>query len=872
VKHMKKRKAVMGPGKRKVYLAMRRIITAAACAILFILWINSSITVETNGRLYSQNIQPIYRRDHFEDSSLFRDILQEEIRAVTRNAVIRSQLETDGSYNGQRVIDIAEYAQRQEDLPETRASAQYYLDDLVKWGNFGFVTESVYATMEELDYCFKTGKVPEMIFAETDAQSGENAAAFHELETLVSGQKTKTLSMQMITYLASSQEEYLQKAKQQGKIVSPENVAELQILVPRYFSVQDKDLAEYASSAEEYKQLREDLKTTSKELFYNFSEYSENRGLFGKDSTNIRYCYRMSVDGEVLYFTNLEHDMYSKKLDEITGIFRDFGKYVYYNADRSEIETNTGIAADTMKQELSYYQYAFGDNTRIWIAVDTKYPVMDAFTAAKSAFDNLMPFYWYLAAAFGVLACISILLFCRIVKYEGRVWQEEAQAFAIALTRSDRVYTEPFILGGLIVVAGWIIGCSAGYLYLANSMTELFQSSWMPLLIGIAVFCLDLFFMFFFLSLVRRCKAGVLWKNSLLRFLGCQIRKFILELYDNSHILVGTLLPFMALLLVNLILGACDVWGMLLAAVMDTVAIWILYRKKKALEYVIDATQKIGQGDFLLKIDLQKLHGENRILAEAVNGLGDGIAAAVEKSMKDERLKADLITNVSHDIKTPLTSIINFVKLLKRERIEDERIRGYIEVLDTKSQRLRQLTEDLVEASKISSGNISLQMERINFTELIHQTCGEFSDKLRERCLETVLNVSEKPVYIEADPRRIWRVAENLFSNVCKYALEGTRVYLDIRTTVCDGKEMMIFSMKNISAQALNIDASELTERFIRGDISRSTEGSGLGLSIAKNLTQLQNGEFEIYLDGDLFKVILRFPCLSETNSGIMHN
>lgn len=228
--------------------------------------------------------------------------------------------------------------------------------------------------------------------------------------------------------------------------------------------------------------------------------------------------------------------------------------------------------------------------------------------------------------------------------------------------------------------------------------------------------------------------------------------------------------------------------------------------------------------------------------------------------MKDERLKADLITNVSHDIKTPLTSIINFVSLLKREKIENERARGYIEVLDAKSQRLKQLTDDLVEASKISSGNISLQWERLDFKELVNQTCGEFADKFQEKCLEMVVSLPEGPVCIEADSRRLWRVVENLFSNAYKYALEGTRVYLDIKRITENGQEYAVFSMKNISAQALNIRAEELTERFIRGDISRSTEGSGLGLSIAQNLTQLQKGRFDIYLDGDLFKVMVTFP------------
>lgn len=865
---MKKRKNVIGPRRRKFYLGVRRLITAIAVGALFVLWVNSSITVETNGRQYSQNVMPFKQRDSFEESSLFRDILREEISSITRNAVIRSQLETDGSYNGQRRIDIADYAHRQEELPASRVSAEFFLDDLIKWGNFGFVTESVYATMEELNYYFGGGEIPDPAVS---TSSGSDAAV-HEYATLVKSQNEKTLSMQLISCLASSREEYLDNAKNAGLIVDPDAVVELNVLVPRYLSADELDLAEYASDVNEYLQLREDLKTTSKELFYNFSEYSENRNQFLDDWSNIRYCYRMNVDGEVKYFSNLDYDFENRKLDEITVFFREYGQYVYYNGDRSEIDTNTGITADEMKLELSYYQYAFGDNTRLWIAVDTTYPVADAFTIAREAFVGLMPIYWYLAGGFILFAFVSILLFINISKYEGRVWREEIQDYEIALSRHDRLYTEPFMILGTALVAGCLIGCYYGYLFLENNMEELFHSNWMPVIVGTAAFLTDYIAMFFYLSLLRRCKAHVLWKKSLLRFLGNKIREFVLTLYDNSHILIGSLLPFMILLIVNLILGACDVAGILIAAVIDVAAILILYRKKKALASVIDITQKIGQGEFKLKIDTGRLHGENKVLADAVNGLGEGIAAAVEQSMKDERLKADLITNVSHDIKTPLTSIINFVKLLKRENIEDERIRGYIDVLDTKSQRLKQLTEDLVEASKISSGNISLQMERINFTELLHQTCGEFSDKLKERCLETVLNVPESPVYIEADPRRIWRVAENLFSNVCKYALEGTRVYLDMKQVEQNGQEKAVFSMKNISAQSLNIEASELTERFIRGDISRSTEGSGLGLSIAKNLTQLQNGEFEIYLDGDLFKVIITFPVLPDEISGNMHN
>ena len=218
--------------------------------------------------------------------------------------------------------------------------------------------------------------------------------------------------------------------------------------------------------------------------------------------------------------------------------------------------------------------------------------------------------------------------------------------------------------------------------------------------------------------------------------------------------------------------------------------------------------------------------------------------------------KSDLITNVSHDIKTPLTSIINYVDLLKREDIKNERAKNYIAILEDKALRLKHLTDDLVEASKISSGNVKLEMTRINFQELINQTNGEFSEKFEDKGLQFVVNLPEEPVVIEADGRRLWRIIENLYNNAAKYAMPHTRVYVDLTMV----GHMARFSIKNISEQPLNIGADELTERFIRGDVARSTEGSGLGLSIAKNLTELQKGSFDIYLDGDLFKVTIIFP------------
>jgi K+-sensing histidine kinase KdpD len=245
-------------------------------------------------------------------------------------------------------------------------------------------------------------------------------------------------------------------------------------------------------------------------------------------------------------------------------------------------------------------------------------------------------------------------------------------------------------------------------------------------------------------------------------------------------------------------------------------------------------------------------------MAEEMNRVRDGLKQAVEAEMKSERLKTDLITNVSHDIKTPLTSIINYVDILKRENIQDEKIAGYIDILDRKSMRLKQLTEDLVEASKISSGNITLDMQEINLKQLIKQTNGEFEEKFSAKNLELVCSLPESEMIIKADGRRMFRVIENLYNNTAKYSMPHSRVYV---TGELKGQKV-IFSIKNMSEYALNFKAEELLERFVRGDVSRSTEGSGLGLEIARNLTVMQGGTFDLYVDGDLFKVTIAFDAI----------
>ena len=355
-----------------------------------------------------------------------------------------------------------------------------------------------------------------------------------------------------------------------------------------------------------------------------------------------------------------------------------------------------------------------------------------------------------------------------------------------------------------------------------------------------------------YLSLVKRIKAKTLWQNSVLRMVIMFCGEIISERSVTSK---AVLLTGCFMIIEWLAVISANLFVVFLMLVMDIVVIYVVISSAIAKNRLKKGIEEIASGNMSYQIPLKGLRGSNRNLAEKVNDIGEGLNRAVEEGMKNERLKTDLITNVSHDIKTPLTSIINYVDILKRSGIDDPKIQGYLDILESKAQRLKTLTEDVVEASKVSSGNITLECMDMNLTELVQQTEGEFAEKFEARDLTMVVNLPEEPAVVHVDGRRMWRVLENIFGNAAKYAMPGTRVYADLTVS----GNYVNFSLKNVSEQQLNISADELTERFIRGDISRSTEGSGLGLSIAKSLTEMQGGQFELYLDGDLFRVNICF-------------
>ena len=267
----------------------------------------------------------------------------------------------------------------------------------------------------------------------------------------------------------------------------------------------------------------------------------------------------------------------------------------------------------------------------------------------------------------------------------------------------------------------------------------------------------------------------------------------------------------------------------------------------------------LAQGDLESKIDTSKMYWEFKKHGDHLNAIGDGMNAAVAERMKSERFKTELITNVSHDIKTPLTSIINYVDLLGKEQLDNPKAQEYLDVLSRQSARLKKLIEDLIEASKASTGNLKVAMEVCDAQVTLVQTIGEYEEKLSQGQIELQIRKPDEPVRINADSRHLWRVFDNLMNNICKYAQPGTRAYVNLER---EGDQARI-TFRNISREPLNISSEELMERFVRGDSSRSMEGNGLGLSIARSLTELMGGSLELTVDGDLFKVVLTFPVLN---------
>ena len=417
----------------------------------------------------------------------------------------------------------------------------------------------------------------------------------------------------------------------------------------------------------------------------------------------------------------------------------------------------------------------------------------------------------------------------------------------IHLTWLDKVPSDVFALA---LLSAFFIGWDA------------FYSEW-----GRVLFCAALIpvMLLFLCVFAAQCKAGSVIRGSLtarvLRLLWRILRGVTLWLWrivTGIPLVWKTALVGLGLALLEIGLYQMNYYGeyFLVLKLVELLAVLAIALNLRTLE---KNGKQLSEGDLSTPVDTRRLFGAFRRYGQAMNRLQSGMESAVQEQMRAERMKTELITNVSHDIKTPLTSIINYADLIGKEPPNSEKIPEYAAVLTRQSERLKRLIEDLVEASKASTGNLEVNLAPCQPGVLLTQAAGEYEQKLKDAGLDLVTRQPETAVTILADGRRLWRVFDNLMNNICKYAQRGTRVYLTLEER--DGQA--VISFKNTSRAPLDIPAEELLERFVRGDAARGGEGNGLGLSIARSLTELQKGTLELTVDGDLFKVVLRFSELS---------
>lgn len=608
-------------------------------------------------------------------------------------------------------------------------------------------------------------------------------------------------------------------------------------------------LAEYAAKNKENVSL-EELYGRLLEASNVFEHYISTENLVNNYyvNSNIRYYIK---DKNNNVYTNVAE--WKNDVDAMDKEDAESELYIRYQrkdgilTDVEQKGENT-VAGRYLKNILTNHP-VIDKNETIFLGLNTDFPYHDDIYQLAKTYDTYLPWAKLFVGSAVISFVFWLVLFVLGTIQAGRnPYSKRIQLYSL-----DRLPTEVGLALGIICGG---LAITLGLMSLVSSVENEVSVWVLALAAAILTACYGLCLVIYY-SLVRRIKGKNLWNNSLLN----SIISLCKNVYAARNTSTKLILVFGGFVLIHIILlSNSSGFDLLLCLIIDAVVLLYMIREASGRENVMEGLQQIGSGDLDYKVDTTNLIGDNLRLAETVNRVGDGLQAAVKEKMKSERLKADLITNVSHDIKTPLTSIINYVDLLKRENIQNPTIKGYIDVLDVKSQRLKQLTEDLVEASKVSSGNVKLEFITLNLNELVQQMNGEFDERFNKSNISVVSKLPREPLRISADGRSIWRVLENLYSNVAKYAMPGTRVYIETEKRAGN----VILTMKNISENPLNISAEELTERFIRGDVSRSTEGSGLGLSIAQNLTRLQHGTFKIYLDGDLFKVTLTFKEVEE--------
>lgn len=547
-------------------------------------------------------------------------------------------------------------------------------------------------------------------------------------------------------------------------------------------------------------------------------------------------------------YTNVEHTMFTDSIEEIKE--RLAKNSIYWNYENGNVNTSIEkLKLEEIRYKSIYKSIDDAKNFSVYTSLENDLTYYDQYRTNKTVFDMAQILYkpaLYLLPLSIIAVLVLLIMNCFLIGLRNEKGEVILNAF-------DKT---PLLVALIILFILFMIGCGFLIALTSENLTLILSGTAIGAVIGY------ISFVFFLETIIKRIKSKTLFRNTITYRILRWIKSLITSMTRNANMTVKLILIFIAFGILNIIgfsLSISEPIGIFIL-----IAIWV-YVFAKMHQWLVryieirNAINEIYMGNTEVHLDEKRYKGSLNSMAIQVNDIAGGLSNAIQEKLKSERLKTELITNVSHDIKTPLTSIINYVDLLKKEKMPNKQAEEYLNILDNKSQRLKRLTEDLVEASKASSGNIKLNIEKLNVNELLKQVSGEFEDKFKLRNLEEVMSLPEKNVYINADSRYMYRILENMYSNISKYAMDNTRVYID----VIPNNNRITIQMKNISKEKLNISTEELMQRFVRGDSARNTEGSGLGLSIATSLTTLQGGTFNIYLDGDLYKVIIEFDMIN---------
>ena len=587
-------------------------------------------------------------------------------------------------------------------------------------------------------------------------------------------------------------------------------------------------------------------------VFYNYLPLVEQSELSEEDTFQLKkYKQAFSEENTNLFFT-IRDETDTILLTNYNG--QNYATIKTYHFDRDSYEYDGSTASYSPMTDAEYDNQADKTYT-VTCYVKDPITAQDNYYSSYKTSQTLYSSRYLLIAAAVMLALLALADFIFLMNAAGRKKDRDG----IVLSGLNKLPFDLYLAGAVLI--------ALPILYITFSFYHGTSFIWNAVGLTATITALCLLVLAVCLSFAARVKAGRWWQNTViyrvLRFFYralSSLFKAVGNIFPNLPMLWKMILLFIGYLFINfifilLLFGRAWGIGVLFGLLFNLAVLTGLCTLMLQLNKIKRGSQLIAAGDFESKLDTAHLRWDIKTHAETLNNIQNGMALAVEDRLKSERLKTELITNVSHDIKTPLTSIVNYVDLLKKENIEDETIQGYIEILDRQSSRLKKLTEDLVEASKASTGNVALSLARTNVIELLNQSIGEYAERFAECELESVISIPPGDLYITADGRFLWRVFDNLLGNVCKYSQPGTRVYI----SVAQAEAKAVITLKNISRYSLNVTSDELIERFVRGDSARTTEGSGLGLSIAKSLTELQHGVFELSVDGDLFKVTIRF-------------